>query len=336
MSRLLHSLLKIDEREVTFSRRGFSCSSQAVRERLEDVGRAFLMGYHAALEQRDLHELAQRLDQVDADHRGFAYEGAAMALVLLDGLSPPVIRMKPKWRRFAGFLHGPGKQHIYMLHVGAGWAFARLPWLRRRMESVIAGFHPVLRWLAMDGYGFHEGYFHWRTPLQPKISRLSENARHVFYQGLGRSLWFVHGADARTIAQNISTFPAPFRADGWSGVGLGCAYAGGMNPTELEELNCCAGLDRAALAQGAAFAAGARQLAGNPAAHTDLACLILCGVSAEQAAVWCDLTLEQTPSADPMPYQKWRELLQKQVTGYWEQVTGREPAFDLVARHAAS
>jgi hypothetical protein len=319
MSSLLHPLLKIDQREVEFARREFTCSRPAVRERLQRVGRIFLQGYHAALEQSDQEELAIQLNRIKTEHQGFAYEGAAMALALLDGTNPWT-----NWRRFSRFVSGPGKRHIYMVHVGAGWALARLPWMRRQIESVIAKFHPVLGWLAIDGYGFHEGYFHWQTALQPKISRLSENAQHVFYQGLGRSLWFVNGANPCRIAQTISSFPPQFHSDAWGGVGLGCAYAGGLDRAELEELRRYAGTHRVALAQGAAFAAGARHLAGNPAGYTELACSMLCGMTAIQAAALCDQTLAQTASLDACPYQKWQALLQEKIAFFPETHMGAD------------
>jgi enediyne biosynthesis protein E3 len=306
MIRPLPLLLKIDQREVMFTRRGFSCVKPQARERLERIGRVFLHGYHSALEQSDQEALVAQFDQINAEHRGFAYEGAAMALTLLDGMTPG-----GKWKRLSRFVAGPAKRHIYMLYVGAGWACARLPWLRLRVESVIRKFHPVLGWLTLDGYGFHEGYFHWQAGPHHKIFRLSQDARHVFYQGLGRSLWFIAGADVRAIVRTIATFPGEFHNDAWSGVGLGCGYAGGVDRAELVELRRHAGTHRAALAQGAAFAAGARRLAENPAAHTELVCAVFCGVSAERAAALCDQTCEQTTGLSSCPYQKWRELLQK-------------------------
>lgn len=306
MIKLLPLMLKIDQREVEFARRGFTCVKPLARERLEHVGRMFLQGYHAALDESDQQALAATFDQIDSEYRGFAYEGAAMALALLDGITPG-----GKWKRFSRLVAGLGKRHVYMLHVGAGWACARLPWLRLRIESVIHKLHPLLGWLSVDGYGFHEGYFHWRTGPQHKISWLSQKACHVFYQGLGRSLWFIAGADSSAIVGRISQFPRQFHNDAWSGVGLGCAYAGGMDHAELEGLRWRAGPYRAALAQGAAFAAGARQLAGNPTGHTELACTTLCGMSAERAATLCDQAREEAGDLDSDSYQRWRELLQE-------------------------
>ena len=305
MSALLHPLLTINAREARFERRGFICSRPDIRERLEYIGEVFLQGYHVALRQKNNAHLAFQLDQVDLEFRGFAYEGAAMGLAILDGLSP-----WPKWNRFLRFVAGAGQRHIYMLHVGAGWACARLPWLRRWIELTIRKFHPVLGWLAIDGFGFHEGYFHYPV-RQPKISRFSETGQHIFYQGLGRSLWFVHGADVPAIAQTIATFAPGLQGDAWSGVGLACAYAGGLDRSGLEELHWHANKHCISLAQGAAFAAKARQFAGNIAAHTELACMELCAMSTEQAAAVCDKAFLQIAEFNHLSYQEWRRLVQQ-------------------------
>jgi hypothetical protein len=312
MSQLIQRFLNISSREVKFERRGFVCSNPAVQARLENIGRVFLQGYHAALQETDQSVLVQNLNQVDQDRRGFAYEGAAMALTLLDGISL-------RGGAFSRFASGAGKQHIFMLHVGAGWAYARLPWMRWRIESVIRKLHPVLRWLVIDGYGFHEGYFHSKTQLEPwnstsQASHFSHDACHVFYQGLGRSLWFVNGADVQDISATIARFPSQYHNDAWSGVGLACAYAGGIAQDAIEELRQQAGIHASALAQGAAFAAKARQLAGNPAQHTEVACAVLCQMRTEEAAALCDETFTQINLLLPCPYQHWRELLQKSLS----------------------
>src|SRR5438067_2508438 len=104
--------------EATFARRGFHEGDPQARQRLEHIGKTFLGGYHAALEDDEPVELARRLNAVEAEFRGFAFEGAAMALALLDMLTP--------WKtgRWSAFVNGPGESHIYMVHVGYGWALA--------------------------------------------------------------------------------------------------------------------------------------------------------------------------------------------------------------------
>lgn len=300
--------MKIDAREVEFPRRGFTCVSPEVRGHLERVGKNFLEGYHAALTQADQQALAAQFNRVEPLYRGFAFEGAAMALALLDGLLP--------WRsRFRRFVNGAGAKHIYMLHVGAGWACARLPWLRRRIEAATADLHPVFRWLAIDGYGFHEGYFYGHREARARIdrARLSEPARRVFYQGLGRSLWFQCGAAPEAIAKTIADFPPQYHEDSWSGAGLACAYAGGVSAGDAMLLRRHSGGYSASLAQGAAFAAKARRLAGTPAEHTENMCDILCGMPAGDAASLCDETLRRIAPGQPHPYLRWRELLRDRL-----------------------
>lgn len=327
MRTFIPRFFSIDSREAEFSRRGFSCSSTEKRERLELAGKTFLHGYHAALAEDDLPALAQQLNHVGKKYQGFAYEGAAMALSLLDGLTPG-------GDRFSRFASGEGKHHIYMLHVGAGWAIARLPWLRWRAEAAMSKFHPVLRWLAMDGYGFHEGYFHrqLRITARKLPARLSPTARHIFCQGLGRSLWFVHGADADAMAATVAAFDTQYQGDLWSGVGLACAYAGGMDTAEISALTHHAAGHRAALAQGAAFAAKARQLAGNLAAPTEAACAILCGMSAADAARLCDQTFQQLNDRHECAYQQWRQLLQNHLrySTEFSEISEREKSHESI------
>jgi len=319
MSALIQRLLSIDPCEVEFARRGFSCARPEIQARLENVGRVFLQGYSAALRHKSHDTLREQLECIELEARGFAYEGAAMALTLLDALAL-------RRNAFMQFADGAGKRHIFMLHVGAGWGYARVPWLRWRIEEAIKEMDPVLRWLVIDGYGFHQGYFNAGAEIETKsFSRLSDDGRHVFFQGLGRSLWFVNGADTRGITKTISTFPRLYHGDAWSGVGLACAYAGGITPGEIADVRRAAGTHAAALAQGAAFAAKARQLAGNPAPHTDSACSVLCRISSGEAAALCDATLNQVPTLHARPYLLWRELLQQSLLPAAEPFPRGEP-----------
>lgn len=324
---LFRLLLGISPREVTFARRGFRYGRLVARRRLERIGAYFLHGYHAALIRSDPWDLASELDTVGREDLGFAYEGAAMGIAVLDHLWPWRVCGRPDpssgtagrqlpWtgRRLEGFMAGPGSDHIYMTHVGVGWALARL---RLRIETTLARLDTLLRWLAVDGYGFHEGYFHWRRSVAkgevPR--RVVGYARRAFDQGLGRSLWFVEGADVPSIAGAVRAFDRHRWADLWSGVGLAAAYAGGAEEEELGRLKAAAGPYGPALAQGAAFAAKARQRSGTPAGHTGLACRVFCGLDAGEAAFVTDAALEGLPESGPLPsYEIWRRRIQSCFT----------------------
>ena len=92
MLQVLNKFLSIDWHEVTFARRGFCSPRTEIRERLEHVGTIFLVGYHTVLQKNELEALSEKLEQVELEYRGFAYEGAAMALALRDpsGSAPTV------------------------------------------------------------------------------------------------------------------------------------------------------------------------------------------------------------------------------------------------------
>jgi hypothetical protein len=173
----------------------------------------------------------------------------------------------------------------------------------------------VVKWLALDGYGFHEGYFDWPRYIENQLlpDRLSGYACRGFDQGLGRCLWFVKGADVARIVATIAAFPPARRPDLWSGVGLACSYAGGVERQVIEALAHAAGPYHPQLAQGVVFAAGTRQKAGNPVPHTELACRVVCGISLAEAAHRFDVTGQDLPTDGTEPaFEIWRQRIQAQ------------------------
>jgi len=297
-------ILGIDLRATTIARRGFHAKSPDSAAHFERIGATFVAGYHAALVEHRPEPLAQLLDETPRELRGFAYEGAAMALYLLDRLTP---WRRDRWQRF---LAGPGQAHVYMTHVGAGWTLGRLP---LRPDRVRSQMDPLLGWLAIDGYAFHEAYF--RT--EPAVYRgviprsVQGYARSAWDQGLGRGLWFVDGADVKGVSLRIRRFPTDRHACLWSGIGLACAYAGGADENELSQLAVAAGDHQPSLAQGVTFAAKVRERAGNPAAHTELACRTICSMSAFDAARITDETLlDASPQGDLPAFEIWRRRIQ--------------------------
>jgi len=74
-------ILGIAERETTVARRGFNVPDDAVRERLEEIGRTFVEGYHAALEHAP--EVEKEREQLERDVQDLATTPAAAARRLL-------------------------------------------------------------------------------------------------------------------------------------------------------------------------------------------------------------------------------------------------------------
>jgi hypothetical protein len=269
----------------------------------EPVARTLVEGFHMTLDDSRFEVLVPRLEAVEPEMRGIAYEGAGMGLMLLDSLFP--------WKkRLQDFLDGPGAAYSCLVCIGAGLVLPRIP---RRPERFLAQLDPLLRWFVMDGYGFYEGFFSWRSSVEQQVipARISGYARRAFDQGLGRSLWFATGANVERIVATISAFPAARQADLWSGIGLACAYAAGVvDRATIKALQTAAGAYKAQMAVGAAIAAKFRQQAGTTALHTNLACDVLCGRSSEMVAHITDVARKDLPVDGIEPaYEIWRQRL---------------------------
>jgi enediyne biosynthesis protein E3 len=293
-----------DRSEVSLVKRGFADTGPAKRENLERIGNTFLDGFSYGISGSGYAEIESALETVTRDFRGFAYEGCAMALALRDGL----VSFRP-WIRT--FLNGRGGDHVYMVYVGVGWAMARLPKVRWR---AIYPDDALLSWLALDGYGFHQAYFHTTRYVEQQyqasiaVGRPRDYANRAVDQGIGRALWFVCGSDASAVAATIERFPAARRGDLWSGTALASVYAGGAEPGELDTLVQLAGDYRPHAAQGAAFGAKARVRAGLVTPATELGAKAWCAMTAEEAAAASDDALaEVDETGGEVPaYEAWR------------------------------
>lgn len=282
-------------------------------QRLKTVVRTVTKGCQITLQSSNFEILVNRLNAVDSELRGYAYEGAGIGLAALDSFLP--------WKnRTRAFLDGPGSAFIYAVPLGAGMGLARL---RRKPEKFLARLDPVLGWLILDGYGFHEGFFSSKRALkkQEVPGHLSPYARRVFDHGLGRSIWFTSSTNAERVAAMIDAFPEVRRADLWSGVGLACGYTGGANESALRTLESLVGNYRYHLAMGVAIAANARHTVGNPSHYVELACEILCGVSSDTASRMVDVARANLPADGEVPaYEVWRQRLVDQFASSAKEV----------------
>jgi hypothetical protein len=283
----------------------------------EPIARTLVDGFYLTLDHPRHEDLVPRLDAAPPELRGIAYEGAGMGLMLLDSLFPPR-------RRLPAFVHGPGAPYRFLLYIGAGLVLPRVPVNPARF---LARQDPFLRWLVMDGYGFHEGFFSWRRTVErhevPR--RVHGYAARAFDQGLGRALWFATGANEARITDTINAFPTHRRGDLWSGIGLACAYAVGVLDREAVGTLLVAARDRRAdVAVGAAVAMVVREQSGHAAPHTDLAAEVVWGTGAEEVAAMAHdasrglLDSGAEPGAEPA-YEQWRRRLR----GVWLRQSGK-------------
>jgi len=299
-TRPLRRLASLSPREASFQRRGFAVADPSKRRALESVGEAFIGGYNQALLADGVDRLRHHIGTVAPLLRGFAVEGATMGFAIGDALSL-------RGSGFAGHVRQFDREFSYLTHVGAGWALARVPWRRAR---ILAPLDPVHRWLACDGLGFHDTYFHHRRVLAGwRRRQASGYAARAYDQGVGRALWFVAGGSVEHAGALIAGFTAVRRRDLWAGLGLAMAYAGPADADETAAAVAAAGAHSPHFAQGVAFASEARALAGFIPPHTEQVAWAVSGAGANELSDLVRRVRANLPwgNGDEVPYELWRQ-----------------------------
>ncbi|WP_213002551.1 DUF1702 family protein [Winogradskya consettensis] len=303
--------------DVGFARRGFPVDPSPVTEMLERIPQSVVCGFEWAVDCRSTAELDARLALVEPSLRGFAYEGATMAMTVRDA-------MGPRGHRARELLTGPGVVHTFLNYIGIGFAMARLPrplWKGVVPDLTGTPYYPTMSWLAVDGYGFDRAYFdtgRWVGEQKRPAPYPWEGSPDYFLravdQGIGRALWFIHGARIEPVATAVAAFAGLRQADLWSGVGLAATFAGGCDAPSLQAMSRRAGGHAAALAQGSVFAARARTFSGTVPEHTRVGVQALAGVDVDAASVLADDAAVTGPASAGLPaYEMWRERVRTQL-----------------------
>lgn len=312
-----------DTSDAEFPTLGFALDDAPARPQLEYGARQLLMGFEFGIEQKDHAALVTRLETLQREYRGFAYEGAAMALTLRDVLSPaPGNGLVESFLAGPGYEDGPGSKHIFMAYMGIGFALGRLPrmlWHRALPEQRELADHRCLRWLIIDGYGFHMAFFEHEKWVDEQYRPRSygypgpvDYTHRVVDQGIGRAMWFVHGGNVERLLRAVGGFPPARRADLMAGVGLAVTYAGGVGEDALVALLRGAPEYRAEIAQGAVLALRGRVVADLCTPHNEMAARVLCDRTPEEASDIAVKEIADLPEDGRVPaYEVFRQRIQK-------------------------
>jgi hypothetical protein len=308
----LRRLLSLSSDEATFAKRAFRATDPAKQAALEAIGESFILGYNAALNVDAADDVFPLVLSLPQSRRGFAAEGAAMGFAVADAL-PFRTPCLP------AYLAAAERSYAYLVHVGVGWAMARLPWRRKALWSQL---DPLLRWLAFDGMGFHDTYFNPRRVQSGWRRQHIGYAARAYDQGIGRALWFVSCGGVDDASRLVSRFAPERRGDLWSGLGLAMTYAGAVEASEVATAFSRAAEHRAQFVQGAAFACEARALASDIPAHTELVARALTGHDAMALALCVRDARPRARTDDhgPTPaYETWRSDVATQMVSLLEQ-----------------
>jgi enediyne biosynthesis protein E2 len=312
-------LLTPQLKEVTFAERGFPATPSAVTRKLEAIPEAVICGFEWGIDSRSQWEVERRLDLVDDEQRGFAYEGVTMAFTVLDS-------MGPRGHHTRDLLLGPGSRHIFLAYIGIGFAMARLPrplWKKIVPDLTPDPYYPTMSWLAVDGYGFDRAYFEtkrWvdaqKVPAPYRWEGSPDYFLRAVDQGIGRALWFICGAHGPDVAAAVARFASHRQPDLWSGVGLAATFAGGGDESGLAALRRAAGDDWTQLALGSVLATKARNYSGVVPDHTVTTGAALTDLSVDKAVSLADDTaVAPTAGTKAEPaYELWRQRIRAHFT----------------------
>ena len=203
-----------------------------VGERLDSARTAFVQGFQEALSAPSV-EVPLLLQTLPYQKLGFALEGAAMAMVMLDELCGSTAE------HLAALLTRRTEAEQVLCAIGVGWASARLSkpcyWLPPELGP---HYGPVVA----DGYGFHQGLFNQHRFSDRGFPSTAGELNAHYDIGLGRALWFIHFGRVEPIARDIGRMPLDRQIHLWRGVGTACAFTGNKEHVSTV-LNAAAGFE---------------------------------------------------------------------------------------------
>lgn len=252
-------------------------------QKMEFIREVFQAAKSFCSMERDLQKIVAFCNNAQPEFTSIAYEAASMQIGLRDFAENNSLK---NWKQFADDL---AKPHAAQIYAGLGWAVAQEV---LELEQIIEGFPPLLRYRVADGCGYYDGTFRNRQTVRMKAvpTYIPEKALPAYYQGLGRSLWYIAKGDAAKTNELLLGFPAMHHAAMWRGVGIAVTYVGGCDEATLHELKSFSGNFLPQLKCGVVLAARSRVKAGSITEDTELCSRIICNCSADEAT---QLTVEK-------------------------------------------
>jgi enediyne biosynthesis protein E3 len=219
--RYARRLFVVSPRRLEAPMASFEVRTPWKRERIRRIGAAFLRGYNALVRAEDPAEIHAALADLPRFYRPFAYEGAAM------GFGPWSWLHARGYEDFEPVVGRLSPETLYQNYVGLGW------WLGLRFGGRAAPIARIadaldhrFRLLVYEGIGFRHGFLRHRRARPERAFRgFAPDARHVCYQGYGRSLWFVYMDSLEHALATAAPLDPAYHGDCVSGIGLGVAYS---------------------------------------------------------------------------------------------------------------
>jgi hypothetical protein len=230
---LLVALLKRRPDTVDRAARSFAIAEPRSRELVRRLGQAFLDGFNAMLEARELGDVARRGRDVEVHWRPFFFEGAAMGYLPRSLYSADAARARAERDLLA---LDPAFRYLYYVGFGFWYGF-RHPRRPERLEELGAGVEPFHRPLCWDGWGFKRGFFDpaLDASLPGDVARCAAGVRAQVWQGFGRAGFFRTMDAPERFVELARRAPAEHRHDLEQGRSLAVAFTGIDRPEGIVE-----------------------------------------------------------------------------------------------------
>lgn len=250
-------------------------TENTIVQKMESIQSIFREVQEKDFEDFSISEITDYLNSFDVEFRSIAYEASAMNLALRD------VKRDGKLVQWLQFLMAIGAQHAIQIHVGLGWALAQE---QLNPATYLNELQPMLRYRVLDGYGYYEGIFRRRKSIinQQAIEIEDTTALSAYYQGLGRSVWYISKGDIDVAKSMIDTFPPNHQNDLWRGLGIAITYVGGCSEDYLQVIFEKGSTFQIDLATGAAMTLISREKANSITTDAILTCKVFCNKNADQ------------------------------------------------------
>ncbi len=193
-----------------------------------EIAHGMILGFLSVIDDDPPAKIAARTAELDSFTRPFYQEGLGMGLAAsLDASDVGAMR------QFRDEIARLDPQYARFHYVGAGLWFGLES--SRSLDVVAAAFDALGAFgatYAYEGFGFAQVLFHYKKdPERLQLgARLPSLAAQTFFHGAGRAFWILGGDDLAAFKERLELVPAPYRADSFSGYGLGVAMTRGSDP----------------------------------------------------------------------------------------------------------
>jgi hypothetical protein len=249
--------------------------SLAIASNMENIKTIFQRSQIDAHKCSNTSELLAILGKTEKKILPVAYEGAAMTMALKDFSSGESIS---NWKTFLE----ASKPFACQIYIGMGWAVGQekktdLPFMDELNRN--------MQFRVWDGCGYFDGIFRQRQTIkgQNRLEHIEEKNYQAYDEGLGRSLWYSCKGEENKLPELVQQFSAERHSDLWRGIGIACSFVGGFEETTLKALISLAEEHTIQLGIGTAMVAKSRIESNCKTEDIELACRILCNLSAEDA-----------------------------------------------------